>query len=73
MQNTQFVSPAELAAIKPLGRRVAPQTIRTWITRGLDGRRLPAQRLGGRWMVSVADAERFLGVVLSTNPDKVSQ
>ncbi len=61
---TQFVSPAELAAAKPFGRRLAPQTIRTWITRGLDGKKLPAKRCGGRWLVSVIDAERFLGVSL---------
>lgn len=63
-ETSEFISTSELAAAKPYGRRLAPQTIRAWITRGLDGRKLRAKRMGGRWLVSVSDAESFLGVRL---------
>lgn len=39
---------------------IHPATLLRWIKDGLKGRRLPAERIGGRWFVDPADLNAFI-------------
>jgi hypothetical protein len=45
------------------GRTPHVATVIRWITRGARGRKLPAVRQGGQWLVNPADADAFVRVV----------
>jgi hypothetical protein len=45
------------------GRTPHVATVIRWITRGARGRKLPAVRQGGQWLVSAADADAFVRAV----------
>jgi hypothetical protein len=45
------------------GRRPHVSSVVRWITRGVRGRRLPAIRQGGVWLVSPIDVDRFVQFV----------
>jgi hypothetical protein len=48
------------------GRTPHVATVIRWITRGARGRKLPAVRQGGQWLVNAADADAFVRVVNAT-------
>ena len=45
------------------GRKPHVSSVIRWVTRGVRGRRLPAIRQGGVWLVSPLDVDRFVEFV----------
>jgi len=45
------------------GRRPHVSSVIRWVTRGVRGRRLPAIRQGGVWLVATTDVDRFVEFV----------
>jgi hypothetical protein len=46
MDPTDYITPAQASELAQF--RLTAQTIRNWVNRGIEGRRLPALRLGPR-------------------------
>lgn len=50
------------------GIRLHVSTLHRWITRGVRGHKLPATRLGGRWLASAASVQQFCSA-RNSNPE----
>ena len=63
--NGPMLTPTQAAARIGLasGRTPHVATVIRWIVRGARGRKLPAVRQGGQWLVSPDDADAFVRVV----------
>ena len=64
--------PAWLTKNRPSDKRVHRSTVMRWITKGVGGLRLDADRMGGRWYTTISALHAFVDATTDSNVLRVS-
>ncbi len=60
---------AKARELFPPGAQPSKCTLRTWVTRGVDGYRLKALKVGGHWLTRPSDVRRFQRIMAAMSED----